>query len=460
MKNNLRKIFINRKDWIWVLFFLLGGISITMTLIVDYGIIRPESYIDMTSWVGVKCVLWEAAEFMCNVIVTYGTMLVASVIFFYSMIDNKRLGIPYRWPIKYTIGSHTIPILFMMTLLLTVFMVMARSASWKYTTYACMGYILLVQIFVIFNILLSTSYKHCKQIICRDERKRYIKGEDLYDIREFAGHLERAVHSDEFIQDKAELLADFLQIPFGKHIRKIYEKEMQKEIFDEKNEWKRIYRFYFVNTLSAFQDFDSDIKYLELNCLYMCIRDFLKEYIGQNGSGMKDMKRLFVRKYGEEEGIRKIRYIYYIVLSGITNGLLSGNARNCVELCRNILLKCELENEVKSNQMHLWVLFREALDLLDVETEPRNLEMEELGKWELLEEEKVAFCADMWEVWMEMYDVSFYSKVRHFNAAIQTMTGHHNASDKILRMRLMMRKQDEEKDSGEKYINQDTFAEE
>ncbi len=455
MAADIRKGFIDRKDWNWILFLVLGGAAIVWALLADYDLIP---FMEQASWGWIKGILWDSAEFMCNVIVTYETMLVASVIFFYSVMDNKRLGIPFRRLLDLTIGSHTIPILFMITLLLTVFMVMARSVSWKYTTYVCMGYILLVQMYVIINILLSTSYAHCKRIICRYERKRFMKQKGIYNLREFTGYLERAVHSGEIIQDKTEMLGDFLRIPFDGVVWKMYEKSIQKGTFDEKREGKRIYHFYFVNTLSAFRDDGGEIANLEIDQMYSCILDFLKEYVGQNGGGMGTLKELLKSKYEESECTRKINYISHMVISGVMNALAFGNARGYAGLYKNLLTKCELADEIRGKQIKLMVLFQEVLGLTGIREERGGFEWEQPEEWDPLKEEEIAFCADMWNVWMEMYDVPFYSKARRFNAAIQTMIGYRNASGRILRMKLKMKCNGERK-SEERGIYQNTFAE-
>lgn len=455
MGADLRKSFIDRKDWNWILFLVLGGIAVVGALLADYDIIP---FMEQKSWGWIKGILWESAEFMCNVIVTYGTMLVASVIFFYSVMDNKRLGIPYRRLLDLTIGSHTIPILFIMTLLLTVFMVMARAVSWKYTTYVCMGYILLVQMYVIVHILLSTSYAHCKRIICRYERKRFMKQEKIYNLGEFTGYLERAVHSGEIIQDKAEMLGDFLRIPFDGAVWKMYGRSIRKGTFDEKREGRRIYGFYFVNILSAFRNGGEDITDLELDQLYAVIINFLKKYLDQDGSGMGALKKCLQKKYKEQEYTCMIQYISHMVISGIMNGLIFGNARGHTELYRSILAKCEFSDEVKRKQIQLRALFQEVLVLTDMKAELPGYEREMIEGWKPGNMEEISFCAEMWDVWTEMFDVSFYHKARYFNAAIRTMVGFGNVSDRILRMKLMT-KRDGERNSGKRGIYQNTFAE-
>lgn len=119
--------------------------------------------------------LWQASGTVCDVLIAYSTMLAAVVIFYYSVSENKQLGVPYRWLITYTVGSFTIPVLFVFTLLLTMFVVISHDIPWKHTTYVCAIYILLLQTFVIVLILCSMSHDYRKRVICRIEKNNYRK---------------------------------------------------------------------------------------------------------------------------------------------------------------------------------------------------------------------------------------------------------------------------------------------
>lgn len=153
----LRKFFLTKKGWIWLSILVAGVIAIAWALKVD---IYPKSGNDFACqwWPEIRSKLWQASGMICDVVVAYSTMLAAVVIFYYSVTENKRLGVPYRRLIAYTVGPLTIPILFVVTLLLAVFMVVSHHMPWKHTTYVCAIYILLLQTCIIIEILRSTSY--------------------------------------------------------------------------------------------------------------------------------------------------------------------------------------------------------------------------------------------------------------------------------------------------------------
>lgn len=156
---------IPKKDWIWSSFLLMGSIVIMLALGLDLGIVSVEKVYNTAKWAEIRSNLWQASEIVSDIVIAYSAMLSTIVVFYYSVIENKRLGIPYRRFISYTIGSRTIPILFTVTLLLTIVMAVIRYIPLKHTMFACAAYILLVQTFAIIEILLSTSYEHCKRVI-------------------------------------------------------------------------------------------------------------------------------------------------------------------------------------------------------------------------------------------------------------------------------------------------------
>lgn len=440
------KTIITKKDWIWIVTLLFGGITVIFALFVDMGIIEIGCVIDKICKIEVRNVLWQASETVCNVTVTYTTMLAAIIVFFYSVIDNKRLGIPYRRLISYTIGSRTIPVLFMTTLLLTVFMVIVRFLSLKYTVYSCFIYILMVQIFVIIQILVSTSYQHCKRVICQLERKRYLKGAGSEEIHNmewayFFGHLERAIHSEEFIPDKEEVLAEFLQIPFCRCTGELNKIIIGKKELTGMEELGRIYQFYYVNILSAFQNFDGEAKHLERNQLYMRIRDFVKEL---SDKIIKNDIRM--------------QFVYHMILSGILNGLVSSNVEDNNQICSYILSKCIQDDSMSKRQLHLFLLFQELLSIIDLKKAQRQIRISGIRGWEPIKAEEMEFYAKFWDIWTQIHDLSFIEKVQHFGDAMQTMTGRCNASAPILNMLLAMTEKDKtgENINGSKDIDKDT----
>lgn len=455
MKKEYDNTFQNKKGCIRILFLWLGVVFILWALFVDVGLDRVgvRQFVDNICGTEIKCRVWQVADAVFNIVVTYSTALVAVVVFFYSVIDNKRLGIPYRRLITYTIGSWTIPVLFVTVLGLTVCMAAARFWPFRYATVVCEIYLLLLQGYVIIQILLSTSYRHCKRVICRKEKGRYHKGAGLEQEygTEWAysfGHLERAIHSEEFIPDKRELLTDYLWIPFHRCTGRLRRKLKNRKTYGQTEELERVYQFYFVSILSSFQNFNGEDNHLERNQLYKCIADFVLKLSCKNS-----------RRIANDE---KMQYIYHAVLSGIMNGLVSSNVEDKIDFCVHILSKCIPNGDAGRRQLHLFVLFQEVLWMIDHQMVSDSVEFKNLGRWELLRVEDVAFCARYWQIWNKMYELSFWDKITHFECAMQTMSGRGNRSFVIFEMIIAMKERENTKENGDgqKDFDQDTAAEE
>lgn len=455
MKKEYDNAFQNKKGCIRILFLWLGVVFILLALCVDMGLDRVgiKQFANNICSTEVKCCVWRVAEAVFNIVVTYSTALVAVVVFFYSVIDNKRLGIPCRRLITYTIGSWTIPVLFMTVLVLTVFMALVRFVPLRYTTVICEIYTLLIQIWVVIQILLSTSYQHCKRVICKNDKRRYHNGVGLE--REYGtewaysfGHLERAIHSEEFISDKRELLTDYLWIPFNRRTGMLCRKLKGGKTLSETVELERIYQFYFVSILSSFQNFNGEEKHLERNQLYKCIADFVLKLSCKNSKRIANDERM--------------QYVYHAVLSGIMNGLVSSNVEDKFDFCVHILSKCIPNGDAGRRQLHLFMLFQEVLWMINHQMASDSVEFKNLGRWELLRVEDVAFCARYWQIWNKMYELSFWDKITHFECAMQTMSGRGNRTFLIFEMIIAMKERENTKENGDgqKYFDQDTTAEE
>lgn len=430
----LKKIFLDKKGWIWLLVLLVGTAVIGCALKIDCCLKERKELICWEYWPTIRFQLWQASEMVCNVVVAYSTMLAAVVIFYYSVTENKCLGVPYRRLIAYTVGSLTIPILFMVTLLLTVFMVIARYMPWKHTMYVCAIYILLLQTCMIVEILRSTSYDYGKRVICREERKNYGKKMEsgancsmiwVY----FTGRLEQAIHSDEIIQDKKELLEEFLRIPFQTKKGRFSRKNFCQKVFEGKEEWEKIYQFYFSNISSAFQNLDGGEKGIERNELHLCIGGFLKE--------LYECLEKFADST-QDDRKKEVNVVYHMVLSGIMNGMIYSDAEDAAVFCDYIFSEC-IPDELSTLQLCLYVLFQEVMYMLDKEPKKRQLRIKKLTEWKFIKtDEDISICADFWDIWVRVFDISPVYKMKHFKTAMRTVTGHSSESEAVLEMILPM----------------------
>ncbi len=425
LHTKLKQFFWEQKGCIWISVLFIGIIAIGWAWKADLHPERGNQFIRWEWWPEMRHKLWQASEMVCNVVIAYSAMLATVVTFYYSVTGNKRWGIPYRRLIMYNAGSWTIPVLFVAILLLTVFVAVAQHMPWKHTMYVCVIYILLLQTYVIIEILRSTSHAYGKWVICGMERKKYGKERESSEndsIRWIysAGHLEQAIHSEEFIQDKKDLLMEFLRIPFQLKKGELSYNNLRQEVFVGKEELERIYLFYFLNISSAFQNLGGEEKQIERNELYLCIGGFLKEVYGlvsSNGKG---------------------KAVYNMVLSGIINGMVYSGVEDTVVFC-DYVFSDHIPSELEPLQLRLYVLFQEVMCMFEEKPGQRNLRIRKLSEWEpIREKEDISVCAYYWNIWVKMFHIPLVSKVKHFRAAMQTITGYGNESPAVLEMLLPM----------------------
>lgn len=424
----LNRIIIEKKGWIWLSVIAVGVLAIGFALLVDLKFIGREG-INSINWLSeLRYRLWQASEAVCNAIIAYSTVLATMVIFFYSVTENKRLGVPYRKLISYSVGPFTIPISFVFVLFLTMFMVLAQRIPLKYTTYICAGYIFVLQNCMITGILCSTSYSYGKRIIWKVEKRRYdgkieLEENDTIGYGYRTGFLEKALHSVEIVEDKSELLQEYLWIPFQEKRGKFPREALGKKICEEKEYLKKVYQFYFYNISSAFQNLSGEGKQIERNELYLSIGSFLKEWY-------KRQKEIC----GAERD-KKSRILYHMVLSGVINGILYSGINDAGIFCDYALAECIPIVELRISQIYLCVLFKEIMSIFEIKEQKQPLLTNIKEEWEFINwtnTEEVEFFALFWEIWVDMFNTSQEGKLQHFEMAIQTMTGRSNRSLEIL----------------------------
>ena len=432
--SKLKKIFLEKKGLIWLSILVMGMIALGFALKLDLHLEERREFFGWEWWPEMRCKLWQASEMVCNVVIAYSTILVAVVIFYYNVTENKRLGVPYRRLIAYTVGYLTIPVLFVATLLLTVFVVVSYHMPWKHTMYVCAIYILLLQTWMIVKILQSTSYDYGKRVICQKERKSYakkIKPEENCSMSRvfFTGHLEQAIHSEEIIQDKKEFLEEFLRVPFQTKKGELSHKNFRQNAFAGKEELEKIYQFYFFNISSAFQNLDGGEKRIERNELHLCIGGFLKE--------LYECLKVVTDKT-EEANV-----VYHMVLSGIMNGMVYSEEEDNVMFCDYIFSEC-IPNELSTLQLHLYVLFQEVMDMFEEKPRQRQLRIRKLAEWEPVADtdNDILIYADFWDIWVRMFNIPLASKMKHFKTAMRTMIGRRSESQAVLKMLLPMREKE------------------
>lgn len=269
----------------------------------------------------------------CSMVLTIDTILAASVIFFYSMIDNRKTGIPHRTIIKYTFGSFMVPGLFFCTILLLPIMYTASSMEMVCTTWASIFFSYIFQLLILLVILFSTSYDFSINAVCCAEMEQFelmVKhgleqnnNEKLKQIR----HMEQVVLSDDLSIEKVKMIKALLKVPF-------YEKKYfwiigidPKILCDLKEEY--LYNYYYTNLNSVFYQIKDKLQ--ECQKVYDILYDFFDE--------LYELCAICREERLDDEKAKKVTENCRVVVAAIFNAATEANSKNVIQFVNQVLDK-------------------------------------------------------------------------------------------------------------------------
>lgn len=210
-----------------------------------------------------------------DMVVSFSAVSSSVVIMFYSLMDNRHLGIKNRTVMRYFLGLFTMPLIFSLILIKLPLLKILSSTEMYFTVLMGVGYTLVQQFLVIFLILLATSSpfsiwmitgQECWQYkrLFSEKNQKHSKF-DIWDIQ----HIRFAMESSELFNEKAKLVRKVLLIPVTSSCLKKLEK-------GERRKYTRLFEYYYTHLLNAFKSAaDAD----ERNQLYNIVYDMLSDYL-------------------------------------------------------------------------------------------------------------------------------------------------------------------------------------
>lgn len=393
---------------------------------------------DSTYLEEIKCILCAAESDYCNMISTFNTMLMAAIIFFYSLMDNKRLGVPFRTIIVYKYGSYTVPALFLFTLLLTPLLLTVQRAAMHNTTIVMVIMMFILQIVAVYIILRCTSFSFDIKVILRKEYEQYMElteNSAEYDNAwlYWPRHLEHAIISDELSADKMRIVRYILWIPFYKDKKC---KTMLKYTLPQTS-LEKIYLFYYKNIFSVFQKIKEEQYKTARADLYLVFYEFINNL----DVWFKDYNAIF-RSEVNNDGAK----IYHAIVSATMNAVLMSDVEEGEAFCNYVLNNCISKNLNKEYrlahdvQLDLYVMFQKIIfEVNNRYVHSFNL-IDLSESWHPLEAETLDFYAEIWNLWMNAYSFSNTEKMEFFFNAITTLQRKNNYSASIVSI-LLQREQ-------------------
>lgn len=368
-----------------------------------------------------------------DLILTVNTILAAVVILFYSVQDNRKEGIPHRVILSYTFGRFTIPIIFVMTMLLLPLDYLFCLSSMKISAFIGIVSSYALQMIIIVLILLTTSHKYSIHAITNSEIRQFRNLVELDKNRVIVEssrhyneqylwtyllhHMEQVIKSEELITDKMELIRRLLKVPYYKKERCLLRKERftYKENATEA-EIRRTYEFYYKNLIPVLEYLNGNKKSEERNKVYQLIYKFLEE-----------LATVYEK--------RKSQAMYLTTVSAIMNAVLMANAEEAEGVCNYIFNECIQDENIGNMQMKLYVLFQEMLYRVNnrairLDNLKRNKYFITVGRLgEDMTEKEEDVLVKYWEIWIQELTVSKDFSNRCLRNALETLQGH--CSDSI-----------------------------
>lgn len=393
---------------------LLGLCLIGLGTWLDLHILRSEQ--GMSYFPRILQVLSKKADTWYSLLATFDSISAAALIFFYSVMDNRKEGIPHRRVMAFVYGSYSGPFFFILTLLLLPAGYLAGISNFLYSSCFMWIYVMVLQIGIITEVLNSTSYKFCQKKIREMERSQFLaaldyKGEwkqGWFEVNScFNYYIEIVLSSNELFSDKIELVREILKIPI--------QVSAERDI-----ECSRLYHFYYENLAAAFHL----LKDRSLAVFY----DLLYE-----------LADCWIKERGDSNDLHDL----YAVITAFWNAALVNASEGVESFCVGLL------NRMKSGDQNIWIsLYFLSLEYAFRRDEGRAQRQQvrrisNFYNWKFnpLQEEKI--CCLFWKIWTEDIALDEMSWMLYLKDALDTLSGQSLASVPISDILSDQRKEEE-----------------
>ena len=374
---------------------------------------------------------------LCGFVVTSHTVLAASVIFFYSVMDNRKEGIPHRTIMAYSFGSLTIPILFIESALGVIVAFFSLRMSWFYLTMTAVIDILVIQFICIGLILLSTSYHYVIHAICNVEIRQFEYISKIKDSRKeqmawiyLMRHMEQAIKSNELMGDKMVLLQKLLYVPFYEKERRFGKFYIYSKKLHTIDDPSKVYSYYYNNLLPIFFYLKSSENSEERIKIYQIIYELILCVDSSYQEQTADTEKEVNRSYNNLLNLCQLNYL--ATTSAIINAVLYSNVKESEVVCNSVLSRCIRTKTIKQLQINLYFLYQEllyrinkkAIKLKDINGIAENLQIK-------VNDEDMKIYSTIWEYWCKDISLSQYRKYLYLDNALSTLKGETTLSEPI-----------------------------
>lgn len=414
-KKRVEKIIYAGFRWKFVL-VILGVIAVAWFIVqVTSNCVTSE--MDRCTLNGVLTVYYE-------LLIAVSAIVTATVVLFYTMIDNRRMGIANRMVISYYAGRYALPCCFMLTLIGLPVIQILLDINREYIAEAGIVIIFTVQLGLIALILVATSFRCNIYFICKIEKSQLNLMledgmEDEFLWMYMVHHMEGIAAAEGIFLEKSQLIYKLLKVPL--------ETGDWKERQETKRWKKVIYKYYYMNLEGLFRQVRED---QGLEKIYAVLYEFAGEIAGDN-LGVNQQTRLLIN-------------------SAILNAALYSGVAEKSGFCA-CFINQYVDNQIRNGQIVLFYLFHDLLYRTGHDNINREVvqSLKSVGDLGNTVKNMRGSCLEFWEIWCEQYGMSRQIKVAGFYNAMLTLEGEYGKSYSILYIKNLLHKRGEYIDCSE-----------
>lgn len=374
------------------------------------------------------------------------TVLGAVAVYYYSVKDNRKEGIPHRTIMAYSFGSLAIPLLFASLTIMVMYVILVIHMRWYIIAILGLVYTLCIQAMCIGLILFSTSYHYTLHVICNAEIRqfRYMcrSGEDMkstikvYMMR----HMEQAIRSNDLMGDKMVLAQKILWTP-------LYCKEMPylrkhktdiRKLCECSPYW--LYEYYYDNLLSVFLFLKDSGHHEERMKMYQLLYELIERL--DDGYGMQNFDGFC---HVMSSGFRESRYRkgFLTTVSAVINAVLYANTDESEAVCHHILNECMKQSGQRNTQTMLYFIYQELLFHTADKGAIKINNVDKLYRFEIdkeVDDTELTLYREIWYIWCRDTNLSEESKKRYLYDAFSTLEGKTVYSEPLRYIRINLKK--------------------
>lgn len=396
-----------RRKFVFVILFVLAIAVLTVQVTKCYLASRMNC-----------CALNRVLTAYYELLIATGAIVTATVVLFYTILDNRRMGVANRMIISYYAGRYVLPLCFMLTLIGLPVIRILLDMKRNYMAEAGIVILFTVQLGIIALILVATSFRCNIYFIGKIEQSQLELMledgmEDEFLWMYMVHHMESIATAEGIFLEKSQLINKLLKVPL--EIRDWKKKQ-------EKKRWKRvIYKYYYMNLVGLFRQVRED---QGLEKIYAILYEFAGEMMEGN-SGIEPQT-------------------YLLINSAILNAALDSDAVGKSGFCDNFINQC-VDGQIRNKQIVLFYLFHDLMyraghDVINREV-VQSLKL--AGSLENEVKNMEEDCLAFWEIWCEQYRISRQLKTASFYNAMLTLEGKYGKSYPILYIKSLLRRRRE-----------------